>query len=73
MHNRHLEEALKLQQTAREKLNSIEPEKLTNSEAIRFLTAGANLERVARKTFLPAEKTQDALEDLRKIKEFFGE
>lgn len=74
MTERHLEDALNLQEKAKEKLAMIDPEKLTNSEAIRFLTAGANLERLVRKSFLPIEnQTKDVLEDLRKVKEFFSD
>lgn len=72
MRERHLEDALNLQKKAKEKLQSIDPLKLTNSEAIRFLTAGADLERLVRKTFTPKnDDTQDVIEDLRKVKEFF--
>lgn len=68
---RHLQEALNLQQKAREKLDSINPEKLSNSEAIRFLTAGASLEREARKsTSFPLLEINDS-NDLCKVEEFF--
>lgn len=49
---RHLKDAIEVQKKALKKLQSIDPLKLSNSEAIRFLTAGANLERLCMRELL---------------------
>ena len=68
---RHLKDALEVQKKALEKLRSIDPLKLSNSEAIRFLTAGANLERLCMRELL-GQKPPEPLnsEDLDAVEEF---
>ena len=76
MHARHIEEAMALQKKAFEKFRAIDAETLSNSEVIRFLTAGANLERIARKS---SENREEGSEEvgvndcLAKVLEFMEE
>ncbi len=51
MYKRHIEKAIELQNLAIQKFREIDPTTLTNSEMIRFLSAGASLEQSARKAF----------------------
>lgn len=72
MYRRHIEKAMKLQNLAIQKFNDIDPSTLTNSEMIRFLSAGANLEQSARKGFEQSfaaapEKSKNYLEELKKF------
>lgn len=68
---RHLKDALEVQKKALEKLRSIDPLKLSNSEAIRFLTAGANLERLCMRELLGHKTEERPLqEDLEAIEAF---
>jgi len=71
MHLRHIEKAIALQEKALKKFELIKPENLSNSEVIRFLTAGANLERLARKSFEGANPQESFQEDdLGKVESF---
>jgi len=74
MHLRHLKDALDVQAKALEKLQSIDPQKLSNSEAIRFLTAGTNLERLSMRELL-GQKTDEPLshKDLEAVESFLEE
>ncbi|MEI8377726.1 MAG: hypothetical protein WCF95_04220 [bacterium] len=71
MHLRHIKKAIALQEKAVSKFDSIDPEQLSNSEVIRFLTAGANLERLARRAF-EGSKNPDFTDDndLEKVENF---
>lgn len=71
MHSRHIKKAIALQEKALRKFELIDPENLSNSEVIRFLTAGANLETLARRAYednQPFEPTEE--NDLEKIEAF---
>lgn len=71
MHLRHIKKAIALQEKALSKFEAIDPENLSNSEVIRFLTAGANLERLARRAFEDANIVDCSPEnDLEKIEAF---
>lgn len=63
MYRRHIEKAMELQNLALQKFNDIDPLTLTNSEMIRFLSAGANLEKSARKGFQQSYDSQNGEED----------
>ena len=68
---RHLKDALEVQKKALKKLRSIDPLKLSNSEAIRFLTAGANLERMCMRELLGQNPDMDSVQDdLAAVEEF---
>ena len=74
MHLRHIKRAIALQEKALSKFELIDPKNLSNSEVIRFLTAGANLERLARRSFednSPLESSEE--NDLEKIDAFLDE
>jgi len=66
---RHIKEAIALQAKALQKFKTIEPDKLSNSEVVRFLTAGANLERVARRAFEDINAIESG-DDFEKIEAF---
>lgn len=71
MHSRHIKKAIALQEKALRKFELIEPENLSNSEVIRFLTAGANLERLARRAFEESNAGEfESGNDLEKIDAF---
>ena len=68
---RHLADALEVQKKALKKLRSIDPLKLSNSEAIRFLTAGANLERLCMRELLGTHPVEPLpQDDLAAVEEF---
>lgn len=71
MHLRHIKKAIALQEKALSKFEAIDPENLSNSEVIRFLTAGANLERLARRAFEDSNAFEGSTDnDLEKIEAF---
>ncbi len=72
MHLRHIKEAIALQHKALKKFNSIDPENLSNSEVIRFLTAGANLERAARRAFETANTPFDESDEMGSVDAFLN-
>lgn len=68
---RHLKDAIEVQKKALKKLRSIDPLKLSNSEAIRFLTAGANLERMCMRELLGHTPDKGSIQDdLAAVEEF---
>lgn len=74
MHLRHIKKAIALQEKALKKFESIDPHNLSNSEVIRFLTAGANLERLARRSFEGTDCCENSyVNDLEKIEAFLEE
>lgn len=74
MYRRHIEKALELQDMAVKKFRDIDPSTLTNSEMIRFLSAGANLEQNARKAFELSTKSLEQDTDFcEKLQRFMEE
>ena len=74
MYRRHIEKALELQDMAVKKFRDIDPSTLTNSEMIRFLSAGANLEQNARKAFeLSAKSLEQDADFCKKLQRFIEE
>lgn len=73
MRLRHIKKAIALQEKALSKFHSIDPDNLSNSEVIRFLTAGANLERLARRAFEDCRNVDGSQkDDLAKIDDFLN-
>jgi len=71
MHLRHIKKAIALQEKALSKFEAIDPKNLSNSEVIRFLTAGANLERLARRAFEDSHSNECTIDnDLEKVEAF---